>query len=331
MYLVHSTHLCIPDQVYNWLATRAEGRQHHARAPGTRANHRAAVKNYIAFCVRFAIPPTRPTHHHICAYIEYMTYHPAVPGTVKNNLSHKRMYLKMVGRPTKSTYHPRVIRALQAVLRNKARPQKKKPSVPIEVMKMVLARLTSAPYHVLMRALIIVLYYSGLRQSEVVPPTASVFSPTWHLTRADMVVTTHGVRLQIKAAKNMQRYDQQRSVYLPRVSTEQLCPVRAVAAAITMTPTASPAQPLLTFPGGRPMMAAYASKTWKDLTTQAGIQPGLYSLHSIRKTAATTAYNAGCSDLQVKAFGGWSSSAFRDYIYTNSSKHVNKTVINAIS
>ena len=59
-----------PDPVLNSLMARAGQRQSQARAPGTQANHRTAVKRYLGFCHRFNIQPSLPTEHQVCAYIE---------------------------------------------------------------------------------------------------------------------------------------------------------------------------------------------------------------------------------------------------------------------
>ena len=56
-----------------------------------------------------------------------------------------------------------------------------------------------------------------------------------------------------------------------------------------------------------------------------------YTLHSIRKSAATTAFEGGRSELEIKHFGGWSSDAHRTYINIKHTHRVNKTLVQALA
>jgi hypothetical protein len=48
--------------------------------------------------------------------------------------------------------------------------------------------------------------------------------------------------------------------------------------------------------------------------SQSGLDPSLYSGHSFRAGAATTAGNVGFKDWELKMLGGWKSSAFNVYL-----------------
>ena len=45
-----------------------------------------------------------------------------------------------------------------------------------------------------------------------------------------------------------------------------------------------------------------------------GADPALYSLHSLQRGRATTAFRAGVSALDIKRHGNWASDAFWGYI-----------------
>ena len=78
------------------------------------------------------------------------------------------------------------------------------------------------------------------------------------------------------------------------------------------------------------MTIPYLAKVWKATQTDIGVACP-YTLHAIRKAAATVAYASGNTELEVQRFGGWASNAHRIYINTKDSKKVNQTLIHAIT
>ena len=90
----------VADRALSSLLRRAVNRQEKARAPGTTANHRAAVSVYIAFMGTFECNPLDPTTEMICAYLEYTAEHNPAPTTIRNKMSHIPTYLRLVGHST---------------------------------------------------------------------------------------------------------------------------------------------------------------------------------------------------------------------------------------
>ena len=71
-----------------------------------------------------------------------------------------------------------------------------------------------------------------MRQSEVVPPTRAAFDHLRHLTRADVVMEGRSLTINIKVAKNLQRYDQSRQVTVYMAENQDLCLIRTINIAI---------------------------------------------------------------------------------------------------
>ena len=53
-----------------------------------------------------------------------------------------------------------------------------------------------------------------------------------------------------------------------------------------------------------------------DTLQQAGFDHKQYAIHSFRIGAATTAKEAGMSDVHIKMLGGWKSNAYQLYVKT---------------
>ena len=74
------------------------------------------------------------------------------------------------------------------------------------------------------------------------------------------------------------------------------------------------AGPLFKFQDGRFLTRQRLVTAVRDALRSAGVQPGLYSGHSFRIGAATTAAARGVEDSVVMTLGRWRSLAYLEYI-----------------
>ena len=272
--------------------------------------------------MRFGLDPGDMTTAGTLQWIEYMAAHGAHPATIKNKISHARVHARLTGGSTQGITSYRVGLALDAVARQKDRPSKKKEPVPVEILKRALAHMSKGPEATPVRAAILLMYFATMRQSEVAPPSVARYDPTRHLACGDVVVTDT-LYLNMKWAKNLQRYDQARQLTLHPTGEPAMCLVTAVREVLEQHRDPRPAAPLLTFGRtGRPITTAYLRSIWAQALRAVGSSHVLYGLHSIRKASATQAVMGGCSELEVQNHGGWKSDAYKVYIQTKDSKKV---------
>ena len=139
-----------------------------------------------------------------------------------------------------------------------------------------------------------------LRQSEVAPPTVKTFDPDRHLTKGD-VSLGQVLQVRIKWGKNLQRFDQTKRVTLHPTQDPVTCPLMAIAQVLTATQGLPSSAPLLVFTTTMTSMpASHLCTQWARILRGMGVSPTKYSLYSIRKASATTAYGEGCSELEVQ-------------------------------
>lgn len=228
--------------------------------------------------------------------------------------------------------HVRVIRALDALDRDKTYvPRVKLPITPSAFYN-ILSSLQNNPTGNLLRAALLTLYYGALRQSELFPHSIAKWDPYTQPTRGDMSITNTQCAIFIKKAKNMQKYGQNRKVLMDIAPNSIVCPVRAMSRMCNDSPTQSLNDPLFMFHDSRlPVPASFILAQLHALMRLGGLEPDIphTSLHSIRKSAATDAFMAGHSENSIKNYGGWSSSAYRVYIRT-SNREVNQSLIRTI-
>ena len=214
--------------------------------------------------------------------------------------------------------------------RDKSYQSRAKDALPMPDMARALGELPNSMVGDATRAAVLTMFYAALRQSEVAPPTMGAFDHTRHPTRGEIRLTTEGISLRVKWAKNMQKVGQQRTVTLPLVPEVALCPVRAIRANIMAVPTKSQKDPLLMLPSRAPVPCSLVKKTWDTALHVVGVDITTYSLHSLRKAAATQAHAKGCTETEIQRHGGWRSTAYRTYIATRTGR-VTSALVDSIA
>lgn len=308
-------------------------RQQHARAKGTISNHKSGVLLYLAFCRRGRINPYLAQYQDFCAYVEYLTDHIKAPSTIRNKISQVRVHLNLAESPLGQINHPRVQRALEALERDKTYvPRIKSPLQPSHFYN-IIVNIQADPLGHVLRAVLLTIYYGALRQSELLPRTVKLWNPLVQPTRRDVSFNEDTCTIMIKTGKNMQRVGQFREVVMQRAQCLILCPVQAISHVISCSPCATLDDPLFTYPDSAvPVTAPKVTKIMHQIMRDLGLRHLIpkISLHSIRKSAATDAYLAGCSETSIRQYGGWSSTAYRSYI-SSSNRTVNRALINTIA
>ena len=162
-------------------------------------------------------------------------------------------------------------------------------------------------------------FYGFLRSGEF---TANTFYAARNLTFSDMNLNSNSATLFLKRSKT-DRYNY--GVYLRYYRTNNfLCPIRHLHRYVNnrsklfgnLSPSSSP---LFIMPNGRALTRTELVKRLRHVISSLGINGSLYSGHSLRIGAASTAAKAGLPIYLIKILGRWSSEAYRRYISVSSS------------
>ena len=254
-------------------------------------------------------------YHHVCWYVEHMARQGHAPGSISNTISHLRTYYQIADLHTAPLHHYRVGMALRAVATTiRHVPAPRAPVTP-ELLKRILASPSGITSSSATRLAIILMYMGFLRQSSVAPQTVSSFDHTRHLTAGDLVVSPQGLHIHLKWTKTLQSSSDATDILLPRTADSTICPVAVYQAYRADHPVTSPTAPLLVHKDGNTLTVPFIRRQWALLVSEAGADPMIYSLHSLRKGAANYTYNVARADLNdVMTHGTWRSPAVRTYI-----------------
>ena len=289
------------------------------------------MKQYLSFTHSMKVDPLHPDYQDICAWIEVRVMAGDQPLTIRNKLSHLRVYVSLVGASTAPFRHPRVTRAVDALLKDKSYTHRQLRAIPVRHLRSVLDAIPRTITAQAVRAAILVMYHGALRQSEVAPPSIKAMDCTRHPTRGDVTQHNRGILITVKWAKNMQNYTQHKVVHLGRAAKTKYCVVAAIERHLQQCPTEEQLQPLFVFEGSRrPIPVSYIRKAWISANRKARLSHLAYTLHSLRRAAATQAHLQGCDEIDIQRFGGWHSNAHRAYIKSDNSHKVNNAISKAL-
>ena len=267
----------------------------------------------------------------ICVYIEYLKNKGNFPNTIRNKISQVKTFLLLSQQDVKNFENIRVTRAMDAMLKRKDIDSKAKDMIPLDIFKKIV---NSVPIDGLgwnFRAILLVIFFGALRQTEVVPPSVNKFSAARFLTRGDFEFTGENVVITLRWAKNIRSVYKDNKVILTKAQDKRFCPVTAVVKAFKAAPSKNPSDAAFMFPATKtPIPASHVRGQWALYLRKLHIDSKIYSLHSIRKLSASIAFNQGCSVSEIQMFGNWASEACKVYIKHNTKKKVNTILKNAI-
>ena len=140
------------------------------------------------------------------------------------------------------------------------------------------------------------------------------------------------MEVRIKSGKTLQRTGQNKITKLMPASDRDPCVVAPCRQMCMDTPTMHKDDPLFMFTDTRePIPTSEIRKHWKQGLMDLGLPEALYTLHGLRIAAATQAYDAGASELDVQRYGGWKSNVHRTYIRIAADRDVNNKLISALA
>ena len=280
-----------------------------AFADSTHRNMKSHVSVYTKFCRSVSCSPFPIQTPFLMRYVAYLTLSGRAYGTIINHLSSLKHFNQLLGfgKVWDSYYR------FQLVLRGAKRylgvaPTRKHPSTPELLLQVYPLFTLDTPLHAAMWALFLVAFFTFLRKSNLVPDAPNCISSKVPL-RSDLVFTSQGATLHIRASKTIQYQQHSLSIPLPRIPGSPLCPVTALRHHLRRNSGPSHAPlfsvisptPQRLFPLTYRHFCAFLSKTISAL----GLVPAHYSSHSFRRGGASFAFKCNVPAQLIQRQGDW--------------------------
>jgi len=157
-------------------------------------------------------------------------------------------------------------------------------------------------------------FFGFLRCGEF---TTNQFNPRYHLTLSDLHCTTRRATLFLQTSKTDRTH---RGVSIRLYATDTpFCPIRLLRRYLQcrrarFSHTSSASTPLFIMPSGRALTRSTLLSRFRQILRALGVNPVLYSGHSFRIGAASTAAAAGVPTYLIQILGRWTSDAYRRYL-----------------
>lgn len=198
-------------------------------------------------------------------------------------------------------------------------PKSKLPISSIELKLLVNTLDVKIPLHACMWVFLTFAFFGMLRASNLLCTSVQTYKDYEQLNRCDVQFSSEGLNLNVKWSKTRQTHEFLHVIPLAKCQDRKLCPVHAYLNLLEVIP-GLPKNPVLGLPSRSddlfliPLCKYQIYSLFKQLLIKCDMEPGNYSLHSLRHGGATLAAKAGVSELMLKSHGDWRSNCYETYI-----------------
>lgn len=288
-----------------------------AFAPGTRSNLQSQWKSYSNFCHDFRLQALPTTSTTLCRYIAFLCRSLKSYQSIKNYLHgvsvlHSMHSLPFVGL---QEYHIKLM--LLSVKKSLGNTPCAKLPLDQDILLCIAQRLDPfSSQDVAFWAATLIGFFGFLRKGNLVPPSASQFDQNRHLSRSNINRTSHGLVIHLTRTKTLQDKDSKMTLHIAAID-HPLDPVSAYERLITLVPAPLSAPAFVYSQAGHGLVSlthrTYVQKL-KALLSSCGIDPTLYSGHSLRRGGCSLAFRAGVATELIQSHGTWRSDCYQRYL-----------------
>jgi integrase len=277
-----------------------------------------AFKTVAMFCILFSLPFPQVSVATLLAFIEFMADNKYNVATVRNYISacktkFKQLQLCIV--PFQSELIKYSFRSLEI---NAPNQYKIKLVLIFKQVHDLIEVMSSHPLYLLYKMAILLGFIGMLRISNVALVSLKQFQSNKHLERGDLHLCEEGIRVHLKWSKTMQTYRQGAAVVLPFIKNSNICPVSTLLA-LNSKFQIHPNQPLLAFTQNHSIkLQNMLNLAAKKLQFQHNI-----TFHSLRRSAASLAFQSGVPLEQIKAIWSYIDSSAKTVIFPRFFAHQN--------
>jgi hypothetical protein len=205
---------------------------------------------------------------------------------------------------------------LKGIRRDNPRsPRRKLPITPDILLSIKRILDMDKPVDIMFWAACVVAFFGFFRKSNLLPHFRLDMGQCF--VRGDLRKSDQGFLLHVTRSKTIQFHQREYLVPLVYLQSHPLCPVSALCDLLLLSPTAPSSVPLLSFT----TLAGLTALTQCQFTSKLqaciqslGYNPREYSAHSLRRGAASWAFQAGLPGEIIQTLGDWRSDAYKLYL-----------------
>ena len=299
----------------DWSELNRERRMYESNqyADSTKKTRSVQVKAYVVFCETFEerVDPYPAGSDQVCLYMCFLARRLCY-SSIRNYLSALNNHLKDLGCPP-IDYSDHGIKKCMAGIR-RIKGDGIRQSLPIlpQTLGRLFGLMQPSVAHTSVRAAMLLSFRALLRKAHVTDSDAA-------LRRKDVTFHQWGLMLHIRKSKTIQFRQRVHMIPVARLRNISLCAVHWVERHFEDCPAHREAQAFRLPRGGHstPLTYEFYTAVLKQLCGRAGLNPGEFSSHGLRRGGATFLRLCGATIDQIKERGDWKSDAV--YVYLKAS------------
>ena len=268
------------------------------------------VKAYLAFCEVFEdhICPYPCDADQICLYMSYLARRLCY-SSVRNYLSGLNNHLKDLGCPPIDYKDHGIKKCMAGIRRVKGNEVKQAtPLLPGDLVRLF-ACIGRSRGSTAVRAAMLLSFRALLSKAHVTDSDCA-------LLRRDVVFYPWGVLVSVRKSKTNQFRERVHKIPVAEVANKELCAVFWLRRHMLQCPAPPDARIFRTPRKGHsvPLSYEFYSSVLKRTCAAAGLPPGEFSSHSLRRGGATFLRLCGASIETIKERGDWRSDCVKEYL-----------------
>jgi hypothetical protein len=205
---------------------------------------------------------------------------------------------------------------LKGIRRDNPRsPRRKLPITPDVLLSIKRILDMDKPVDIMFWAACVVAFFGFFRKSNLLPRSRLDMGQCF--VRGDLRKSDQGFLLHVTRSKTIQFHQREYLVPLVYLQSHPLCPVSALCDLLLLSPTAPSSVPLLSFttlPELTALTQCQFTSKLQACIQSLGYNPREYSAHSLRRGAASWAFQAGLPGEIIQTLGDWRSDAYKLYL-----------------
>ena len=277
-------------------------------APRTRTGYGSAIKRFFSFTASYGLQPLPLTESLILRFVAHLHMEHLAPSTIKNYLAAVRAWVISIGLDEPNIWTPRVHLACRAVARSHDPPRQALP-ITYHTLASMFSFLSGSRDHLLVAAALSLQYFACLRASELCSNLSLSILPT----RSDISFGRSGSSFIMVYRCHTSKTSPHGFEVHVGCSGGPICSPCIMHLFLSLYPI-EPTSPLFRFSSGLDLTYHVYNSVIKRLVQLSGLDPALYSSHSVRAGAATQAAKSGLDPDSIKRLGRWRSQAYMVYL-----------------
>ena len=283
--------------------------------PSTLHQYRRMWADFISFQAAAGLPSYQVNVTLLLSFLEYLHENNISVAQLQNYLSAIRAMHITHGLDTAPFKDERLPLFLKAIRIHRPLNPRVLAHLDIPLLEKIIHLCDHMQFSQVFKPLYLLMFFSFLRMSNVLPHAVSQFDFTRHLARADIIFGATGAVLLIKWSKTLQNRRDVVTISLPDLQGSHLCPVSALKAMFHLFP-GSDNSPVFVLPRNRglvPLTDSVARKHLKDVSGSLGLNPSL-TFHDFCRGGALWAFQNGVPLEHIMHHGTWKSDAIWTYL-----------------